>query len=80
MLVAVLLLATAWALRLSPDYAEAHGNLGVVLAQKGHRDEAIVHYTEALRLKPDLAPALNNLGVAIDAQQRHLRTTTGSEE
>ena len=36
------------ALRLKPDYAETHYNLGVVLGQRGQTDEAIRHYEEAL--------------------------------
>jgi tetratricopeptide (TPR) repeat protein len=53
------------ALRLQPDPADAHYNLGVALASKGQVDEAIRQYQEALRLKPDHADAHNNLGVAL---------------
>jgi len=52
------------ALRIKPDYAEAHYNLGVALDGKGRTDEAIKHYLEALRLEPDYVEAHNNLGVA----------------
>ena len=37
------------ALRLKPDYAEAHNNLGLVLMQDGKGDEAEVHYREAIK-------------------------------
>ena len=42
------------AIRLKPDYAEAHNNLGIALMAQGKHDEAIVAYREAIRLKPDL--------------------------
>jgi predicted O-linked N-acetylglucosamine transferase (SPINDLY family) len=48
-----------------PDLAEAHGNLGNVLAGKGRLDEAIASFRQAVRLKPDLAEAHNNLGNAL---------------
>jgi Flp pilus assembly protein TadD len=63
------------ALRLKPDYAEAHYNLGIyaeshnnlgsALGSAGHMSEAIAHFKEALRLKPDFAEAHSNLGSAL---------------
>jgi len=53
------------AIRLKPDYANAHNNLGIALARKGQTDEAIGEYQEAIRLKPDHADAHNGLGVAL---------------
>ena len=53
------------AIRLRPDYAEAHNNLGVALSQKGQTDEAIRQLREAIRLKPEYADAHNNLGAAL---------------
>jgi len=55
------------ALRLRPDYAEAHSNLGMALASIGRTQEAIAHYKEALRLKPGFAEAHNNLGNALNS-------------
>jgi tetratricopeptide (TPR) repeat protein len=49
------------AVRIRPDYAEAHSNLGMVLAVQEKLAEAVVSYEEALRLKPDLAETHNNL-------------------
>ena len=49
------------ALRIKPDYAEAHYNLGVALAQAGRIPEAIEHLQQALRIKPDYAQAQNAL-------------------
>ena len=41
------------AIRLKPDYAEAHNNLGIALKAQGKLDEAIAEYRAAIRLKPD---------------------------
>ncbi len=40
------------AIRLRPDYAEAHKNLGVALEKKGERAAAIKEWEEALKLRP----------------------------
>ena len=53
---------TALAIRLKPDNAEAHNNLGVSLNDQGKLDEAIAEYREAIRLKPEHVEAHNNLG------------------
>jgi|CZKI01.1.fsa_nt_gi tetratricopeptide (TPR) repeat protein len=56
------------AVRLKPDFAEAHNNLGRALeATPGRLNDAIGHYEEALRLAPDSAEAHNNLGGALEA-------------
>jgi Flp pilus assembly protein TadD len=46
---------------LEPGYAEAHNNLGSVLAQAGRVREAIAEYEEALRIRPGYAKARANL-------------------
>jgi tetratricopeptide (TPR) repeat protein len=51
------------ALRLKPDYADAHYNLGEVYMYKGQLDMAVEQYRTALRLQPDYAKAHFNLGV-----------------
>lgn len=50
---------------LSPEYAEAHNNLGNALDRLGDSAEAESHFREALRLKPDFAFAHHNLGNAL---------------
>ena len=57
------------AIRLEPDYAEAHYNLGIALQDKGQLDEAIAAYREAIRLKPDSAEAHYNLGNALRTRE-----------
>jgi tetratricopeptide (TPR) repeat protein len=58
------------ALRLKPDYEEAHNNLGNAFDKQGRTKEAIEHYFQALRLKPDYAKAHYNLGNALGKQGR----------
>jgi tetratricopeptide (TPR) repeat protein len=53
------------ALRLKPDYFEAHNNLGNALAAIGNSGEAIEQYHRALRLHPGFAEAHYNLGNAL---------------
>jgi tetratricopeptide (TPR) repeat protein len=53
------------AIRLKPDYAEAHSNLGLALVSKGQIDGAIRAFQEAIRLKPDFAEANNSLARAL---------------
>ena len=49
------------ALKLKPDFAEAHNNLGNALKDMGKTDEALNSYKNAIKLKPDYNDALNNL-------------------
>jgi tetratricopeptide (TPR) repeat protein len=54
------------ALRLRPDYAEAHNGLASALARvPGRLPEAIAEYRAALRIQPDFAEAHFNLGNAL---------------
>jgi tetratricopeptide (TPR) repeat protein len=54
------------ALRIRPDYAEAHNNLANLLSQiPGRVPDAIAQYEAALRLRPDYAEAHYDLGVVL---------------
>jgi len=53
------------ALRIRPDYAEAHYNLGKTLALTGRLPEAMVEYQSALRYPPDYSKALHQANVHI---------------
>ena len=52
------------ALKINPDFAEAHNGLGRTLAAQGHVNEAIPHFEQALQLNPDLDEAYMNLTLA----------------
>ncbi len=52
------------AVRLNPNYPEAHNNLGYILAGRKNLAEAIPHYLAALKNRPRYPDALNNLGNA----------------
>jgi predicted O-linked N-acetylglucosamine transferase (SPINDLY family) len=56
------------ALRLDSSLADAHSNLGMVLAEEGRLAEAITSFQEAVHLQPNFAHAHNNLGNALRAQ------------
>ena len=54
------------AIRLQPELAAAHVNLGAILCdQLGKPDEAEIEFREAIRLQPELAEAYENLGIAL---------------
>jgi tetratricopeptide (TPR) repeat protein len=53
------------AIRLRPDFAEAHNHLGLVLIQGGDDNAGIAALREAVRLRPDDAEARTNLGAAL---------------
>ncbi len=46
------------AIRLKPDYATAHYNLGVTYVESGNRNAAMVEYEILAKLKPDSAEKL----------------------
>jgi Flp pilus assembly protein TadD len=49
-------------LRLKPNHADAHSNVGAALAKLGRYAQAEEHLREAIRVKPNDAPTLANLG------------------
>jgi tetratricopeptide (TPR) repeat protein len=50
------------ALRINPEFVEAHINMGVALFKNTRIEEAFWHYSEALRLDPSSVPARINCG------------------
>ena len=50
-------------LRLYPNHAKAHHNLGVVYGKLGHYQDAIAPFKEAIRINPGYTKAYYNLGV-----------------
>ena len=59
------------AIRLKPDYAEAHINRGIAKVTLGQHLAAIVDYDTAIRLKPDYATAYFNRGAAKHSLGQH---------
>ena len=49
------------ALRIQPNYAEAHFNLGVAFQHTGRMQDAIEQYEQTLRIRPDFVQAQNYL-------------------
>jgi Flp pilus assembly protein TadD len=68
------------ALRLKPDYAEAHNNHGNALDLQGKHAEAVEAYREAIRLRPDYPEAHCNLGTALDSQGKHAEAAAAYRE
>ncbi|KAB8333292.1 tetratricopeptide repeat protein [Scytonema tolypothrichoides VB-61278] len=56
------------ALRVKPDYAEAHYNLGNALQKQGKLEAAIEAYQQTLKIKPEISEAHNNLGTVLQKQ------------
>ncbi len=54
-----------YVVRIKPDYAEGHNDLGFAFWQVGKQPEAIREYEHALLLKPDYADAHLTLGTAL---------------
>ncbi len=52
-------------LRMTPDFADGHCNLGNALMREGKVSEAIGQYEQAVRIKPDYVEAHNNLAMAL---------------
>lgn len=52
------------AIKLKPDFAEAHANKGAALYGGGRHKDAIRSLEKANSLKPGIAEVLNNLGIA----------------
>ena len=65
-------LETFWrdTLAKNPDCWLAHNNLGTLLANQGHIEEAMEHSQKAIQINPNDSEALNNLGAALAATGR----------
>ncbi|MDJ0572584.1 MAG: tetratricopeptide repeat protein, partial [Pleurocapsa sp. MO_192.B19] len=55
-------------LKLKPDYAEVHFNLGNALKKQGNLEAAVESYQQAIKLKPDYGAAHGNLGNVLKQQ------------
>ncbi len=52
------------ALKIAPNYADAHNNMGNALREKGELDSAMYSYNQALSIQPDFAEVHYNIGTA----------------
>jgi Flp pilus assembly protein TadD len=68
------------ALRVKPDFANAHTNIGYVLTLQGNLNEAVVHFAEALRLDPHSAKAHYYLGQVLTQKGKINEALTHYEE
>jgi tetratricopeptide (TPR) repeat protein len=59
------------AIRINPNYAEAHNNLGILLTELKRYDEAEEEYRKAIKINPKLAEAHNNLGFLLAELKRY---------
>ena len=53
------------ALEINPDYADAHHNLGVALANRGDPDAAILHLRKVIEFRPGHAEARRILALLL---------------
>ena len=53
------------AIKIQPDFAEAHTNAAVFLKDIGEVNEALLYAKKAVKFKPEFAPAHNNLGICL---------------
>ena len=53
---------------LSPTYAGAYYNMGIMLQEQGKLEEAIKAYNNALAIKPDYTDVYYNMGIALQDQ------------
>jgi len=68
------------AIELDPELAQAHANLGTVLANQNKMAEAIPEFEEAVRLKPEMAFLHYQLGVALYMENRPKEAIDSLEE
>lgn len=58
------------AIRLVPDFSEAHANLGLQLEHAGFKAEAEKHYLHSIACNPEIGQTHLNLGVLLASQKR----------
>src|SRR3954451_454856 len=59
------------ALNIDSQFADAHNDLGVVIGNSGHTDQAIPEFQKAIDLTPNHNQAVANLSVALYTQRRY---------
>jgi len=61
------------AIRINPEYAEAHSNLGVLLSDLKRYEEAEKEYREAIRIDPELTEAHANYGLLLFSETENYK-------
>jgi Flp pilus assembly protein TadD len=56
------------AIRIHPDYVQAHFARGAALMQAGRRDDAALEFEKVLQLRPDFPPAVRMLEMIRSSQ------------
>jgi len=68
------------AIKIDPDYIEAHNNLGTVLLDQGRLKEASNAFRKALKLLPDHPMILNNVGNVLQLQGENEKSLSWFEK
>ena len=68
------------ALRMNPDEAVAHFNVGWVCDQQGLHDDALAHFGRALEINPNIDRAWYGMGVIHIKHNRHLEAKKAFQE
>ena len=66
----------AWSVRAITDTMTGRNNLGILLAEMGRTDEAIVYYRRTLELEPDAITTLQNLVFALAEKKQWTDATS----
>jgi len=61
-------------LKLKPDFAEAHNNMGAALVKRGDIEAAIRQFKEALKIKPYYSAPRDNLKKIFEAVEKNRKT------
>ena len=64
---------TVFLVRLRPDFALGHLNLGVALARRGRLGEAQAQFYETLRLDPKNSSAQNHLDSILEIERQRTK-------
>jgi len=64
------------AIKINPNFVEAHSNLGNILLERGRLKEAYNAFLKALKLLPDHPMLLNNVGNALQLQGENEKALT----
>ena len=68
------------AIKIKPDFAEAHCNLGNMLKELGRLSEAENYLNQSIALKPEYAEAHNNLGSVLKELHEYDRSVSSYTE